>query len=118
MIGPTVSEYYGLIRPPDCLRLSYLAFRFRLPVLQELSGSPKFSTFLSPHATLFVDPGKPSGTSPMRFLCVGFWSVNTIAICIILYNGAISRLQGVRSPLWPTWFPVYASIVSFGEFTS
>jgi len=23
-------------------------------------------------------------------------------------------LQGVRSPLWPMWFPVYASIVSFG----
>ena len=23
-------------------------------------------------------------------------------------------LQGVRSPLWPMWFPVYASIVLFG----
>src|SRR3990170_3320210 len=33
-------------------------------------------------------------------------------------NGAVSRLQGVRSPLWPTWFPVYASVVSFGVFTS
>jgi hypothetical protein len=26
-----------------------------------------------------VDPGRPSGTSPWRFLC--FWLVNTIAIC-------------------------------------
>jgi len=72
VIGPTVSEYYGLIRLPDCLRLPYFLFRFRLPVLQELSGSPKFSTFLSTHATLFVDPGRPSGASPYRLLCVGF----------------------------------------------
>ena len=30
--GPTVSEYYGLIRLPVRLRLSYLVFRFGLPV--------------------------------------------------------------------------------------
>jgi len=31
VIGPTVSEYYGLIRLPGGLRLSYLLFRVRLP---------------------------------------------------------------------------------------
>jgi len=34
VIGPTVSEYYGLIRLPARLRLSYLMFRFGLPVFQ------------------------------------------------------------------------------------
>ena len=126
--GPTVSEYYGLIRLPTvfgfptCRFGSAYLYAFcgghhQCTKAQEPIGSPKFLSFLSTHATLFVDPGRPSGTSPTRFLCVGFWSVNTIAICIILDNGAVSRLQGVRSPLWPTWFPVYASIVSFGEFT-
>jgi len=33
------------------------------------------------HATLFVDPGRPSQHSPIRALCVGFWAVKTIAIC-------------------------------------
>jgi hypothetical protein len=42
------------------------------------------------------------------------WYRYTIATCIILGNEAVSRLQGVRSPLWPMWFPVYASAVSFG----
>src|SRR3990172_4952285 len=40
-----------------------------------------FWTFLSMHATLFVDPGRPSQHSPIRALCVGFWAVKTIAIC-------------------------------------
>ena len=30
--GPTVSEYYGLIRLPKGLRFPYLAFRVHLPV--------------------------------------------------------------------------------------
>ena len=71
--GPTVSEYYGLIRLPKGLRLPYLTFRVRLPASQEPIGSPKFRAFLSTHATLFVDPGRPSESSPMRSLCVGFW---------------------------------------------
>jgi len=39
---------------------------------------------LSTHPTLFVASGRPSGSSPNHFLCVGFWRVNTIAICILL----------------------------------
>src|SRR6266498_1520745 len=30
-------------------------------------------------------------------------------------NGAISRLQEVQSSLWPTSFPVYASVRLFGR---
>ena len=37
-----------------------------------------------------VDPGRPSGSSPKRFLCVGFWCVNAIAICIRLFYEAVS----------------------------
>ncbi len=85
---------------------------------QEPFGSPKFLALLSTHATLFVDPGRPSESSPIRSLCVGFWYRYTIATCIILSNEAVSRLQGVRSPMWPMWFPVYASAVSFGSLTS
>ncbi len=81
---------------------------------QEPIRPPKFLAFLSTHATLFVDPDRPSESSPKCPLCVGFWYRYTIATCIILGNEAVSRLQGVRSPLWPMWFPVYASVISFG----
>ena len=67
---------------PDRLRFSYLLFQSTYLLSQERIGSPKFLTFLSTHATLFVDPGRPSESSPIRFLCVDFWSVNTIVICI------------------------------------
>ena len=83
---------------------------------QDPLGPPKFSTLLSTHTALFVDPGRPSGTSPSRSLCVGFWHVNTIAICIQLLRGCL-KLQGVRSPLRSMWFPVSASAGSFGFTT-
>ena len=132
VIGPTVSEYYWLIRLPKGHQHPYnFSLRVRLPAhgavvdknhcthpWQEPFGSPKFLTSLSTHATLFLDPGRPSGGSPKRPLCVGFWRRYTIAICIILSNEAVSRLQGLRSPLRPLWFPVYASAVSFGYKTS
>ena len=55
----------------------------------------------------------------MRSLCVGFWSQDTIAICIrtdipLANSRGCIMLQEVRSSLWPMSFPVYASIVSFG----
>ena len=56
-------------------------------------GSPKFLTLLSTHPTLFVDPGRPSEISPKktrRSLCIGFWGVNTIAICMTLFYEAVS----------------------------
>jgi hypothetical protein len=57
---------------------------------QEPSGSPKFLTLLSTPTTLLVDPDRPSGRSPKRFLGVGFWGVTTIAVCMSRANGAVS----------------------------
>jgi len=54
-----------------------------------------------------VDPGRPSGSSPWRFLCIGFWGVNTIAICMTLFNEAVSSFGecglpcGLRDSLCP-----------------
>jgi len=45
-----------------------------------------------------VDPGRPSGSSPHRFLCGGFWSVNTIAVCISRDNGAVSSFRECGLP--------------------
>jgi hypothetical protein len=64
----------------------------------EPDGSPKFLTLLSTHPTLFVDPGRPSGSSPNRFLCVGFWRVNTIALCILLVTRLSQALESADSP--------------------
>jgi hypothetical protein len=62
VIGPTVSEYYGLIRLPDRLRHPYLMFRFRLPVSRSFQGLPS-SRHFSPHMPRSswtpADPPKP-----------------------------------------------------------
>jgi hypothetical protein len=65
---------------------------------QEPSGPPKFLALLSTHTTLFVDPGRPSGSSPTRFLCVGFWCVKTIAVCMSRDNGAVSGFRECGLP--------------------
>jgi hypothetical protein len=77
------SDALTVLGPP--FAVAYLGF-----APQEPSGPPKFLTLLSTHTTLFVDPDSPSGSSPNRFLCVGFWSVTTIAVCISRDNGAVS----------------------------
>jgi hypothetical protein len=72
------------IRP--CMSDLYFLCELRIPV----SSFPKFlCVSLDTHrpdvlrdATLFVDPGRPSESSPMCFLCFGFWAVEIIAICI------------------------------------
>ena len=58
--------------------------------IRNLKDLPSSRRFLSRIPRSKVDPGRPSGTSPWRFLCVGFWVVNTIAICIKPANGAVS----------------------------
>ncbi|MGA1871495.1 MAG: hypothetical protein ACMUJM_23455, partial [bacterium] len=78
---------------------------------EEAGGPPKFLTLLLLHATLF-DPDTPSGISPNRFLCIGFWHVNTIAERIFTPNGAELLRRGT-SLLRPTVFPVYASSIPF-----
>jgi len=51
-----------------------------------------------------ADPDRPSECSPNRILCVGFWAVNTIAICIrMVYtitpnNGAVSSFRKCGLP--------------------
>ena len=113
--GSPVSEYCGLIRHPKvfgsptwcfgrptchCWRMNYPSKQLQ----QEPFGSPKFLTLLSTHATLFVDPGRPSENSPMRSLCVGFCSVDAIAICIRTVctitpnNGAASSFRKCGLP--------------------
>jgi hypothetical protein len=45
-----------------------------------------------------VDPGRPSESLPKRSLCVGFPSVNTVAICINLILEAVSSLGDCGFP--------------------
>ncbi len=49
---------------------------------------------------------------PKRTLRIGFEHVKTLADCNCPFE-AVLALQGVRSPLWPTRFSVYASPVLF-----
>ena len=92
---------------PDRLRLSYLFFRSAyLPSGRNKSGLPSSCAFLSTHATLFVDPGRPSESSPFRFLCVGFWLVNTIAICILDGFHHRRNFRGYIKSSGSTVFPV------------
>jgi hypothetical protein len=94
--GPTISEYYGLIRLPTSHRLPYLTFRYGLPVslsggqlpntLQE-SGTHRVSQVLDVslqacHA-LNLDPDRPSENSPLRSLCVGFRAAKPVAVCFL-----------------------------------
>jgi hypothetical protein len=88
--GVTVSEYYGLIRLPAVFsfptRSFVSAYLSRVGDsthvhAQEPTGPPKSLALLSTHPALFADPGRPSEHSPYRALCVGFPSVNTVAIC-------------------------------------
>ena len=59
----------------------------------------KFLTLLSTHPALFVDPGRPSEShQKKRSLCLGFWRVNTIAICILLVTRLSQALGSAASP--------------------
>jgi len=108
---------------PEGHWLSYLSFRICLP---PHGGTIRVSQVLvrfSRHMPrFFVNPGRPSENSPNRSLRVGFQTVNTVAICTCAAlcrrrnNEAISRLQEVRTSLWPMSFPVYASMMLFGRW--
>jgi hypothetical protein len=93
----------GRLRPTSVSRFPLAWLMIRMPCAtafpqSEPDGSPKFLTLLSTHPTLFVDPGRPSESSPNRFLCVGFWRVNTIAICILLVTRLSQALGSADSP--------------------
>ena len=86
---------------------------FNLPnsVHRSYKGLPSSRTFLFLHARL-SDPDRPSGISPLRFLCVGFRCVDRVAVCIFaIYEAEL--LQGSAIPLWLTRFSVYASFLLF-----
>jgi len=79
--GPTVSEYYELIWLPAGYRYP---FRSNLPDfilrnLQGLSSSQRFSPRI-PHS--LWTPADPRSAHHLRALCIGFWSINIIAICV------------------------------------
>jgi hypothetical protein len=78
------------------LRLPVSPFPWQIADLHVIG--PTVLPFLSTHSTLFVDPGRSSESSPICSLCVGFRYRYTIAICFILSNEAVSRLQVVRLP--------------------
>ena len=93
----------GRLRPTSVSGFPLAWLKIRMPYdtafpQQEPHGPPKFLTLLSTHPTLFVDPGRPSESSPNRFLCVGFWRVNTIAICILLLTRLSQALGSAASP--------------------
>jgi hypothetical protein len=71
----------------------------RRPCKLAPTGPPKFLTLLSTHPALFVDPGRPSELSPKkRSLCIGFWRVNTLAICILLVTRLSQAWGSAGSP--------------------
>ena len=93
----------GRLRPTSVSRFPLAWLNIRMPcatafLQSEPDGSPKFLTLLSTHPTLFMDPGRSSESSPKRFLCAGFWRVNTIAICILLVTRLSQALESADSP--------------------
>jgi hypothetical protein len=95
--GSPGSEYSERIGRPD---RPQPPFRRGLPGAppQEPSGPPKFLTLLSTPTTLFVDPDRPAGNSPKRVLCVGFWGVTPIAVCMSRDHGAVSSVRECGLP--------------------
>jgi hypothetical protein len=93
----------GRLRPTSVSGFPLAWLKLRMPCdtafpRSEPHGSPKFLTLLSTPPTLFVDPGRPSGSSPNRCLCVGFWRVNTIARCLLLVTRLSHALGSANSP--------------------
>jgi len=112
-----LSEYYALIRLPS--------HPSRPPPYRWLDAScrgirrrcwnlPSSRTVLSVRATL-SDPVRPSGHSP--FACPSCWLRvhKTPSPTDSLMLSRLKWLQAVRSALWPTPFPVYASLELFGS---
>jgi hypothetical protein len=64
----------------------------------EPSGPPTFLTLLSTPPPLFVDPDRPSGRSPTRVLCGGFWCVQPIAVGLSRATGAVSSFRECGLP--------------------
>jgi hypothetical protein len=85
--GSPVSAYSERIGPPHRLRPPLQVASLRLAP-QDPSGPP----------TLLMDPDRPSGRSPTRVLCGGFWRVHTIAVGICRAHGAVSSFRECGLP--------------------
>jgi len=64
-----------------------------------------------------MDTDRPSPISPCRLVCVGFRGVESVAICIQRFNGAISSFREVRYSLVAYWI-LGGSFVSFVQWQS
>jgi len=117
--SPVVSFPMWTARPPrSAMRRSDSSWPIRWPSFVGAPylrgrpwGLPGSSASLFLRARL-SDPSRPSGISPMRSLCVGFRYRNTVAACSNANEAEL--LWGVRSPLRPTGFSVYASHAFIG----
>lgn len=118
--GPTVSEYYGVIRlPADHQAVS----RFGQSALPKTDqhAAPCLGIYRASQVPddsvhtyhVLDDPDGPSGVSPKRLLCIGFRYYDAVAIRIFRLNEAALDIQAVRSALWSACFPVYASSALF-----
>jgi hypothetical protein len=84
------------------------------PLGQAPRGPPTFLTRLSPQTTFLVDPGRPSGPSPVAVPVCGLLGRSTPRpLPAPPSRGGLPRWR-VRSRLRSTWCPVDASPMAFG----
>ena len=91
---------------------------FGCKALPAFTGAYRVSQVLVCFSTYMPRPDdsdRPSKISPFTIPLCCFCHVKNIAICIFTLNGAVPDFRGVRFPLWPICFPVYASCGSFGS---
>jgi hypothetical protein len=120
VIGPTVSEYYGVIRLPASHQAVSRFGPSALPKADQ-HAAPCLGTRRASQVPddsvhtyhVLDDPDGPSGVSPKRLHRIGFRYYDAVAIRIYkLYEAALD-IQAVRSALWSACFPVYASSALF-----
>ena len=120
MIGPSVSEYYGVIRLPADRQAIFLSGRSALPKADQ-HAAPCLGTRRASQVPddsvhtyhVLDDPDGPSGVSPKRLHRIGFRYYDAVAIRIFRLNEAALDIQAARSALWSACFPVYASHALF-----
>ena len=92
--------------------------RFRHFCDQESEGSPKFSdASLHAYHALRWTPADPREAHQNASSVLASGALKPSPSALSRLRGCI-KLWGVRSPLRSTWFPVYASTVSFGSCAS
>jgi hypothetical protein len=104
------SDSLKIFRRPSCGR-SDLPAPLRCRNLQGLPSSQRFSPCL-PRPE---DPDRPSSISPKKTMLLCWLPVRSNRRRLLYgLHEAVPDCREVRLPLWPPWFPVYASYDSFG----